>query len=592
MTLEMLFVLGMVVVMLTLLLFEVSRADFVVFLFLVIFLMTNVISTEDALSGFSNEGLMTILLLFVVASAIEKHGIIEGVVYKLLGDKTTPRGALLKLLPPVGVSSGFLNNTPIVLALTPIVKDWALKRGFSPSKFLIPLSYITIIGGTLTLIGTSTNLIIHGLLISSGKDGYSFFQLAPVGIVILIFGLLYIVTVGYKLLPEHLTATEKIQSEAKEFLAEAEISEDFEYCNHSIIDVTKNALKGIYIIEIIRDKRPLSEVNAHTYVKAGDRIIFSATLDAIGDIKDVKGLSLRTGSELTLEDLQTEGAVLIEAVVSHRSILVNKTLKTSRFKTRYQAGVIAIHRNNKRINSKVGDIVLKAGDTLLLLADESFLDVNKYSDDFYIVSNLTPPDKFMQNKRQGFGVLLLLGIMIGLVVAGILSMLKAMLVMVVILFVFKIISPRDAMTSIQFDVILLIGSAFGVGKAITNSGLATFVAEHIVMFAKPIGVIALLAALYLITNIFTELITNSAAAVIMFPIAVEVAEMMNTHYLGFVIAITIAASSSFITPIGYQTNLIVYGPGGYKFTDYIKVGVPLSIITMIITVATVYLIWF
>ncbi|HJB78654.1 MAG TPA: SLC13 family permease, partial [Candidatus Nosocomiicoccus stercorigallinarum] len=318
MTLEMLFVLVMIIIMLMLLLFEVIRADFVVFLFLVIFLMTNMISTEDALSGFSNEGLMTILLLFIVASAIEKHGVIEGVIYKLLGDNTSPRMALLKLLPPVGVSSGFLNNTPIVLALTPVIKDWALKRGFSPSKFLIPLSYITIIGGTLTLIGTSTNLIIHGLLISDGKEGYSFFQLAPVGIFILIVGLIYLVTIGYKLLPTHLGATEKIESETKEFLAEAEIGEDFEYSNHSVLDVTKHALKGIYIIEIIRDKRPLPEVNAYTYVEAGDRIIFSATLESIGDIKDVKGLTLRTGSELTLDDLQTDDTVLIEAVVSHR----------------------------------------------------------------------------------------------------------------------------------------------------------------------------------------------------------------------------------------------------------------------------------
>lgn len=592
MTLEMLFVLVMIIIMLMLLLFEVIRADFVVFLFLVIFLMTNMISTEDALSGFSNEGLMTILLLFIVASAIEKHGVIEGVIYKLLGDNTSPRMALLKLLPPVGVSSGFLNNTPIVLALTPVIKDWALKRGFSPSKFLIPISYITIIGGTLTLIGTSTNLIIHGLLISDGKEGYSFFQLAPVGIFILIAGLIYLVTIGYKLLPTHLGATEKIESETKEFLAEAEIGEDFEYSNHSVLDVTKHALKGIYIIEIIRNKRPLPEVNAYTYVQAGDRIIFSATLESIGDIKDVKGLTLRTGSELTLDDLQTDDTVLIEAVVSHRSILVGKTLKSSQFKTRYQAGVIAIHRNNKRINSKVGDIVLKPGDTLLLLAHESFLDVNRYSDDFYIVTNLTPPDKFIRNKRQGLGVLLLLGVMISFVVLGILSMLKAMLVMVVILSLLKLITPRDVVTSVQFDVILLIGSAFGVGKAITNSGLASFVAEHIVDFAKPLGLIALLTALYIITNIFTELITNSAAAVIMYPIAIEVAEMMNVHYLGMVIAVTIAASSSFITPIGYQTNLIVYGPGGYKFTDYIKVGVPLSIITMIISVITIYFLWF
>lgn len=592
MTAEMIFVSILILAMLTLLLFEVIRADFVVFLFLVIFLMTGIISTNDALAGFSNEGVMTIVVLFIVASAIQKHGVIENLIYKMLGKNKSARTAIIKFTAPVGFASGFLNNTPIVVTLTPIIKNWAIKNGFSPSKFLIPLSYVTIMGGTLTLIGTSTNLIVHGLLLGEGLEGFNFFEFSVVGIAILSVGLIYLATIGYKLLPDTLGAMEQIDSETKEFLAEAYILTDFEQVNQSVIDVTNDTLKGIYIVDIFRNEKRLPEVTAFTRLRAGDRIVFSATLDTIGTVKQVKGLSIRTGSELTLDDLQNENTVLVEAVISHNSSLLNRTLKTSNFKSRFNAGVIAIHRNNKRINSKVGEIVLKAGDTLLLLAHKDFIDKNKFTDDFYVVTAVKTPEEFLQNQKQGWFVIGLMGIMIGLVTFGVLSMFKAMLLLVIILFVLKLVSIQDVTGAIQFDVILLIASAFGVGKAITNSGLADFLATHLVDIVKPLGIIGLLVVIYIITNIFTELITNSAAAVLMFPIALEMAELMNVDYIGFIITVTIAASASFMTPIGYQTNLIVYGPGGYKFSDYIKVGAPLSFIVMIVSVIIIYTGWF
>lgn len=592
MTAEMIFVSILILAMLTLLLFEVIRADFVMFLFLVIFLMTDIISTNDALAGFSNEGVMTIVVLFIVASAIQKHGVIENLIYKMLGKNKSARTAMIKFTAPVGIASGFLNNTPIVVTLTPIIKNWAIKNGFSPSKLLIPLSYVTIMGGTLTLIGTSTNLIVHGLLLGEGLEGFKFFEFSVVGIAILSVGLIYLATIGYKLLPDTLGAMEQIDSETKEFLAEAYILTDFEQVNQSVIDVTNDTLKGIYIVDIFRDEKRLPEVTAFTRIRVGDRIVFSATLDTIGIVKQVKGLSIRTGSELTLDDLQNKNTVLIEAVISHNSSLLNRTLKTSNFKSRFNAGVIAIHRNNKRINSKVGEIVLKAGDTLLLLAHNDFIDKNKFTDDFYVVTAVKTPEEFLQNQKQGWFVIGLMGIMIGLVTFGVLSMFKAMLLLVIILFVFKLISIQDVTGAIQFDVILIIASAFGVGKAITNSGLADFLATHLVDIVKPLGILGLLFVIYIITNIFTELITNSAAAVLMFPIALEMAELMNANYLGFIITVTIAASSSFMTPIGYQTNLIVYGPGGYKFSDYIKVGAPLSVLVMSISVSLIYLLWF
>ncbi|CAM4333337.1 SLC13 family permease [Jeotgalicoccus halotolerans] len=592
MTGEMIFVGLVIVLMLIGLSFEVIRADFLIFLVLVIFLITGVISSEQALSGFSNEGMLTVLLLFIVAGAIQKHGIIELVVYRLLGKAANVKKSMIKVMLPVGLSSGFLNNTPIVVALTPIIRDWAFDNGYSPSKFLIPLSYMTILGGTITMIGTSTTLVVHGLLVGAGLEGFSFFTLAAVGVPITAAGLIYLLTLGYKLLPEHLGAKEQISQETKEFLAEAIIEDKFEHEGETVTKLGRDVLDGIYVIEIIRNNSRVYPVTGETKVLAGDHIIFSGSLNTIGKIQKFKGVTIKTGTELTLDDVVNKDSHLIETVVSHNSSLLNKTLKEANFKTRYDAGVIAIHRNNQRIKSRVGDIVLKTGDTLLLLADNNFINMHKYSGDFYVVNDVAPPENLNQDMRKGWVSLIALVSMILVVTLGWFTMLEAMMILVVLLIGFRFISPNEVKKFVQFDVILLIASAFAVGAAMTESGLAQYIAGGLTALATPFGILGVLFIVYLVTNCFTEVITNSAAAVLMFPIALEVADAMNIEYMGLIITVAIAASASFMTPIGYQTNLIVYGPGGYKFSDYIKVGAPLALITMFIACFIIYFVWY
>ncbi|MHC0552800.1 SLC13 family permease [Salinicoccus sp. CNSTN-B1] len=592
MTAEMIFVAVMLIIMLLALVFELARADLIVFFFLVVFLLTGVISTDQALDGFSNEGLLTVLLLFIVAGAIQKHGIIEGYVDRLLAGNKTPKRSMLKLLAPVSIISGFLNNTPIVVTLTPVLKEWCQKNGIAPSKFLIPLSYVTILGGTITLIGTSTNLVIHGLLIEAGYGGFSFFQMTIVGLPIAAAGFFYIVTIGYRLLPDTLGAGEQIREEVKEFLAEAEIGRTFEYVDRSIMDATEAVLKGVYIIEIIRGDDRIFPVDAKTVIREGDHLVFSGTLNTIAAIQKQKGVTLKTGSDKTLDSLKDEQFHLVEGVISHESSLLGKTIKSARFRSRYNAGVIAVHRNNERIKSRVGDIILKPGDTILILADKTFLQRHAHARDFYVMTTLTPPEVLKQSKAKGFGGLVLLLGMIAAVTLGFLSMFEAMLITVVLLMIFKLIDPDEMLSYIQFNVILLIASAFGVGAAMTESGLAQMIAGNMLETARPFGVLGIIVILYLMTNIFTELITNTGAAVLMFPIAMEMAEQMALEPIGLMVTIAIAASASFITPIGYQTNLIVYGPGGYKFTDYIKVGTPLSAMTMVISTLIIYTVWF
>ncbi|CAM2947236.1 SLC13 family permease [Salinicoccus roseus] len=592
MTAEMIFVALMIVLMLLGLLFEAARADLIVFFFLVVFLLTGIISTEQALSGFSNEGMLTVLLLFIVAGAIQKHGIIENYIDRLLSDHRGTKRSMIKLLAPISLFSGFLNNTPIVVTLTPILKNWCQQNGIAPSKFLIPLSYVTILGGTITLIGTSTNLVVHGLLIQSGREGFGFFQLSVVGLPIAVAGLIYIFTLGYRLLPDTLGAKEQIRKEVKEFLAEAVIEKGYEHINGRIVDAVNNSLKGIYIIEIIRNDTRIFPVTPNTIIEEGDHLLFSGTLNTIASVQKQKGITLKTGTDQTLDSLKDDKFELIEAVISHQSGLVGKSVKSAHFRSKYNAGVIAVHRNNERIKGRVGEIMLKPGDTILLLAGNDFMEMHMHSIDFYVVTSLSPPEPLNQSSAKGWAGLALLLVMISSVTLGFLSMFEAMLIAVILLMLFKFIDADEMLSYIQFNVILLIASAFGVGAAMMESGLAQFLAENMLMIARPLGVIGVIAILYIMTNIFTELITNTGAAVLMFPIAMEMATQMDMDYMGLTVTIAIAASASFITPIGYQTNLIVYGPGGYKFTDYIKVGAPLSLMTMVISTLIIYTVWF
>lgn len=592
MSFEMIFVLIMILIMLVGLLFEIARPDMIVFSVLTVFLITGILTADEALRGFSNQGMLTIALLFIVAGAVQKSGIIDRLMKHWMQKSKNEAGSMMRYFIPISIFSGFLNNTPIVVTFTPIIKKWCEDRGIAPSKFLIPLSYATILGGTMTLIGTSTNLVVHGMLLDFGMEGFSLFQLAIVGVPITIVGLIYLFTIGYKLLPAHKGFSQQVKEDSREYIAEMMVEESFPYKGESVQKAGLRDLKGLYLIEIIRKKDRISPVRSTSVIQAGDRLVFTGLISTIADLQKMKGLSLRTGTDLVLDDLKNGTTQLVEAVVSHQSSLLSKSIKQSQFRSRYDAGVIAVHRNNERIRSKVGDIVLRPGDTLLLLAGADFIEKYQQSNDFYVVSSLETPKSLHENLIHGWFSIFVLISMIVIVGLGWLTMFKAMALAVLILLLTKTITAEEAKHYVQFHVLLLIASSFGIGVAMTETGLAQWIADGMLAFGQQAGLIVILLMMYLLTNIFTELITNSAAAVLMIPIGLEMAEQLNADPMGFAVIVAIAASASFVTPIGYQTNLVVYGPGGYKFMDYVKVGTPLSIIVMFITVGIVYNVWF
>ncbi|MCJ8006458.1 SLC13 family permease [Lederbergia wuyishanensis] len=590
MTSEIGFVLLILILMLLGLVFEITRPDIILFFTLSLLLLSGIITTEEALKGFSNEGMLTIALLFIVAASIQKSGIADRVIRKLLGSSNSIRWTLFKILTPVTAFSSVLNNTPIVVTLTPILRKWCADHQLSPSKFLIPLSYATILGGTLTLIGTSTNLVVHGMLLDAGKKGFSFFQIGFVAFPAVFFGLLYIILFGYKLLPDHKDLLDKVNEHSKEYISQMEVDADFPFLNASVETAGLRRLKGLFLIEIIRKDEKVSPVKSTTIIREGDKLIFTGLISTIAELQKIKGLQLRTDSDFSLDMLKNGNTQLIEAVVSHHSSLLYKKIQDSNFRSKFDAGVIAVHRHRERIKSKIGDITLKPGDTLLLLCGPDFDKKISQSNDFYVTTPLKTPS-LLEDQRKGLLSLFLLLTMIMLVTLNILSMLKAMILLVILLLLLKVITPEEAIKSLHIPVLLLIACAFGIGTALLESGTASFLAGGMVHLAKPYGILAVIGVLYLVTNLLTEIITNSAAAVIMFPISLEMAQQIGIDPIPLVLAITIAASASFSTPIGYQTNLIVYGPGGYKFIDYVRIGFPLNIIVMLSTILMIYTFW-
>lgn len=592
MTLEMMFVLILLLAMFAALVFEAARPDMVIFSVLVILMLSGILTAEEALSGFSNEGMLTVALLFIVAGVIQKTGLIHQMMEKWLRNSRSRRGSMMRFFVPTSAFSAFLNNTPIVVTLTPIIKKWCEDRGIAPSKFLIPLSYATILGGMITLMGTSTNLVIHGLLLDFGLEGFSLFTLAAVGIPVTLVGLIYLFTIGYKLLPDNKGFSQRLKEEPKEYIAEMKVTEAFGKPGKRVEQVGLRDLKGLYLIEIIRGKERISPVRSTTVIQVGDRLIFTGLISTIADLKKIKGLELETGTNIDLDGLKDGTINLVDAVVSDQSSLLSKSIKQSQFRSRYDAGVIAVHRNNERIKSKIGDIVLKPGDSLLLLTGTDFVEKYQRSNDFFVVSSLDTPAVLKQSaKKSWFSILMLLG-MIGAVTLGWLSMFKAMALAVLVFLAAKIITPQEAKKYVHFNVLLLIASSFGIGAAMRKTGLAEWIADVLLDIGKPLGLLIILFMIYFLTNLFTEMVSNSTAAVIMLPIGMEMAHTLQVDPMGIAVLIAIAASASFVTPIGYQTNLIVYGPGGYTFTDYVKAGLPLSLIVMVTSVLIIYQQWF
>lgn len=586
MSLDQIIIIIFVIAMFVFMFMEIAQPAIIAFLTLIVFLILGYISPEEAMLTLSNEGVLTLALLFIVVSVIERTNITEKILYKILRNSKSEKGVLLRLAGPLAGLSAFLNNTPLVVMMTTAMQNWCKDKGYHPSKFLLPISYITIFGGMFTLIGTSTNLIVHGWLLGRGFEGFSFFHLAPYILVGVIIGMIYLLLFGHKILPANESTLTGKYDEGRSFLYEAVVGEKCRLIGKTVTSEEFKKLKDLYLLKIVRGEEVISPVHLKDIIHENDILIFTGTLESLKSLEQFRNLSIKTDN-ITLDTLQTEDARLVEGVIAHSSSLVHQKIKNTNFRGKYNASVVSVHRKNENINKNIGDIRLKVGDVLLLLVGPDF-EQNAYkTDDFYAFSEL-PPSKVL-NKKESIISITTFVLMITAVALGLITMFQGVLFSIGLFILFQLLDPEQIKRSIPFQVLLLIVSSLGIGKVIESSGVAELIASSIIqLVAENFGVIGLLVSLYIITNILTEVITNTAAAVIVLPISIEVASYMDIAPNMIAIIVAIAASSSFSTPIGYQTNLIVYGPGGYKFSDYVKLGLPLNLIFMVSVVASVY----
>lgn len=583
------FTLTVVVLMLIGLVLELHAPDVIVFSALGVLLLTDVISAKDALAGFSNSGMLTVGILFMVAYAAQSSGLLEFFAGRIMGRSGGGRRTLMKIMAPVVAMSAFLNNTPIVAMFTPTIRDWALKHKLSPSKFLIPLSYASIFGGTCTLIGTSTNLVVNGLMQQSLQQSLGMFELAWVGIPCAGAGILYLLVFGYHLLPDNAVISDEFAGSGREYLLEMKVPDRSPLIGKTVAEAGLRKLDQLFLAEIERQDSMIAPVKSNDVLEAGDHLRFVGVAEGIMRVQSMPGLAPSHDRDFCRNLQKTGEGRVIEAVVSRSSPMLGKTLKEGNFRARYDAVVLAVHRHGERLAVPLGRLVLKPGDTLLLLAGDDFFTRWNQARDFYMITKLT--DMPTINRRKTAISLVALCGMITLSAFGVISILKAAILAAIVLLVTRCVTVVEARRSIELNVLIVIASALGISKALETTGAAGFLAQYLIRGAEGMGPIALLAAIYLLTTIATEVITNNAAAALIFPIAVATATQAGLDPKPFAIAIAIAASASFATPIGYQTNLMVYGPGGYRFRDFIRVGIPLNLLFMVITILVVPMVW-
>lgn len=589
MTFDIIFTLVVVGCMLLALVREILAPDVIVFSALGVLLLTGVLTPQEALAGFSNSGMLTVGILFIVAYAAQASGILEFFADRVMGRSSGGRRPLLRMMLPVVGMSAFLNNTPIVAMFTPTIRDWALRNHLSPSKFLIPLSYASIFGGVCTLIGTSTNLVVNGMLQQTLGRSLSMFELAWVGIPCALAGITYIFFLGHRLLPDNVDLSEDFQKSGRSYLIEMHVPAASPLVGKTVEIAGLRHLGQTFLAEIVRGGVIIAPVRPEERLIEGDLLFFSGNIDAAMRLQQIPGLvPCEEHSKLSaVQDLR-QGSVL-EAVVSRSSPMLGKTLSEGNFRARYDAAVLAVHRHGDQVRTSLGQLELKPGDTLLLLAGDDFFKRWNQSRDFYMISKVK--DIPVPNKKKTIISLACLFGMVFLSAFGVLDILQSAILAAMVLLLTRSLTVVEARRSIELNVLIVIAAALAISRALEKTGAASMVAGWIIDSVRDVGPIGLLAAIYLATSIMTEVITNNAAAALVFPIAVSAAEQASLDPMPFVVAVAIGASASFATPIGYQTNLMVYGPGGYRFIDFLKIGTPLNVVFMIVSLTVIPLVW-
>ena len=574
---------------------ETFTLDVTALLLLSILFLLGYLSPTEAVSGFSNPAVITIAFLFVLSHALQKTGVLEYIVIRVnrLASRSKILGTAVYLIA-IGITSAFVNNTAIVAIFMPVTIRLAHTYQVSPSKMLIPLSYAAILGGTLTLVGTSTNLLVNSIYSANGNvEPLGMFEFAQYGVILMSLGLLYLLFFAPRLLPSRTVTSSLTKSyHLGGYLTEMKIVEGSPLLGKTCLERGINYNYDVMVLDILRDKQLITRNIRRTPLKIGDILFVRGTLENFLRMKEIEKVALLTDEKLTQSELEQEDNVLVECLLTDQSELVGRSLMSSNFRQQFGAFILAIRREGDIFRKKIAHVILQAYDTLLVYGPIKKIEGLSDKADFIVLGEVEA-----ELRKQRFwwvSIIVILGAII-LATLGIMPIMKGAIIGVAFLLALKVITPQESYQSVHWQVIVLIAALIPVGLVIQNTGTSEWIGMIISDIARMSSpkwhAHILLALIYLITMILTEVSSNAATAIIMTPIAIAVSGQMGFDSRPFIFAVAFAASASFITPVGYQTNLMVYGPGGYKFSDFIRVGFPIAILFWISAIIFLPMIW-
>ncbi|QZT37797.1 SLC13 family permease [Halosquirtibacter xylanolyticus] len=572
--------------------FEWTGPSFTFLIGVSVLAISGILTPKEIMAGFANEQIAVILLLLLIGDVIRKSSAIEKFFDWVFRSCHSYKSFVFRMTLVVSTMSAFFNNTPLVAIMMPYVDSWSRRNNVSSSKLLIPLSYAAILGGCATLIGTSTNLIVNGLLseqtILPGLAPLEMFDFSLVGVPMIVVGIIYLVFFSRRLLPDKKDAMADFNHSNRDYLLQAVVNEGSPLVGKRLEDDRLQNLRGLYMVEIVRGDKHLSAISPQTQIMTDDQLTFA------GDTETIASLITQSDSGLTFPGaeglLARKYTQVIEIVISHNSTLIGKTVLEANFRMKFDAAVIAVHRNGERITGQITYEKLKAGDALLLYAGQNFVRLSRNTQDFFLITQVIENRKISSFKSVIMFVGLIASILLS--VFRIVPLFTSLLFLLVGMNIMGICSPKDIYKSLDLNLAMIISLALALGVAMTKTGVATMIAQSIITLFMPLGVLGLLFGIYLVTSLMANLITNKAAVALVFPIVLTISKNLHIPPEPLVLLVAFASAANFMTPIGYQTNLMVYGPGGYSFKDFTKIGFPLTFLYLIVTVIVLYFTYF